>query len=155
MLRALVVSLLLALGAPAAAGDIESLLGTWVSDDGITKSDYVREFDGSWVTTHMWFRVEEQWKLVATGAMYQRPGEKLWRMVGRTSDMGDIVLFESTFEFLANGKMKVVNTAFNVDGTTRTAEEDWQVSENEIVYDIFDIKDGERVPLFSGKWLRQ
>lgn len=145
---------MLAFCAPALADDMDSLLGTWISRDGATKTDYVREFDGSWVTTHMWFKPADEWQLVATGAMYQRPGENLWRMIGRTKDMAGIVLFESTFEFLDDGKVKVVNTAFNTDGTTRMAEEDWQVSADEILYDIFDIKDGERVPLFSGKWVR-
>ena len=153
-MRGLVLVLFLALSAPAAADDVDILLGAWVSPDGVTKCDYVRQFDGSWITTRMWFKLGEEWQLVATGALYQRPGEHLWRMVGRSKDMGGIVLFESTFEFLDEGEVKLVNTAFNTDGTTRIAEEDWQVSDNEIAYDIFDIEDGERVPLFSGKWLR-
>lgn len=153
-MRRFLLILLVALSWPAAADDVDMLLGAWISPGGDTKCDYVRQFDGSWVTTRMWFKTDEEWQLVATGAMYQRPGENLWRMVGRSKAMGGIVLFESTFEFLGEGKVKLVNTAFNADGTTRLAEEDWQVSDNEIAYDIFDIEDGQRVPLFSGKWLR-
>jgi hypothetical protein len=153
-MRGFLLALLLTLSASAAADDVDALLGAWISPDGVTKCDYVREFDGSWVTTRMWFKLGEEWELVAKGAMYQRPGENLWRMVGRSKDMGGIVLFESTFEFLGDGRVKLTNTAFNADGTTRIAEEDWQVTADEIAYDIFDIEAGERVPLFSGKWIR-
>lgn len=153
-MRSLFLAFLLVFALPAIADDVDILLGAWISPDGTTKCDYERQFDGSWVTTRMWFKSGEEWELVATGAMYQRPGENLWRMVGRSKDMAGVVLFESTFEFQGDGIVKLVNTVFSSDGTTRIAEEDWQVTDDEIAYDIFNIEADERVPLFSGKWLR-
>ena len=138
--------------ATAVADEVDALIGGWISPDGAVKSEYVRDFDGEWVTTRMWFNSGDAWKLVSQGAMYRRPGDGNWIGISRTRDMGQIVLFESVFEFSGDGRVKLTNTAYNADGSTLASEEDWQLSGDSISYDIFEIVAGERKPLMTGEW---
>lgn len=152
-MRCLIVSLaLLFLAFPAASGEVDALLGSWISPDGNVKSEFARTFEGDWITTRMWFKAEDDWRLVSSGAMYRRPGDERWLAVSRAREMGGIVLFESVFEFLGDGRVKVANTAYNDDGSRLLSEEDWQVSSDRIDYAIFEIIAGERAPLMTGEW---
>ena len=145
----------LLLSSTVAADAIDPLLGTWVSPDGFAKQQFKRSFDGSLIQTSMWFNDERGWKLVARGAMFQRPGEPTWRGVSRTRDMDDIELFESTVELLAPGYYRLVNIAFENDAEIVRTEEDW-VFENadRYEYTVYKTAGESRQPWMRGTWQR-
>jgi hypothetical protein len=139
---------------PVHAEGIDDLIGTWISPDGSAKNDYVRDLDGAWITTRMWFNIADEWELVSIGAMYQRPGDDSWMSISSVTGMGSIVLFESVFTFEEDGVVRLSNTAYTTDGEQLLSEEDWQVSDDEIDYSIFEIIDDQRQPMMNGSWKR-
>ncbi len=151
---ALTIAVLLALSVPAHAYGIDDLIGAWISPDGSAKNDYVRELDGDWVNTRMWFLIDGEWELVSVGSMYQRPAEDEWIAVSRVRGMGSIELFESVFTFAENGVVSLSNTAYTTNGEILLSEEDWQVEDDKISYSIYELIDGERQPMMTGEWQR-
>jgi hypothetical protein len=77
-MRAVVVLISVLWSQSTIAGDVDRLIGTWLSPDGKTRQEFVREFDGQWIRSKMWFMSPAGWKLVSQGAMYRKPGDDTW-----------------------------------------------------------------------------
>ncbi|MDX1381197.1 MAG: hypothetical protein R3233_08750 [Xanthomonadales bacterium] len=136
--------------------DLDALIGTWVSPDGMARQQLLRDFDGSWIQTRMWFREGEDWKLVAVGGMWRRPGETRWQAASRATGMEDIEVFEFSFESSGPATYTLVSVAYESDGGRMHTEEDWTVvSPDRVDYEIFRIEDGQRSPWMQGTWIRE
>lgn len=139
----------------ASADEIDRLIGTWLSPDGQTKQEFVREFNGEWINNRMWFMTSSGWKLVSQGAMYRKPGDATWHGVVRSTDMEGIVLFEFTLEAASENDYVTRNTAYMDSGETMATEEEWYfVSDDRWSYTVFSLSDGERKPWIRGEWRR-
>lgn len=124
--------------------------------DGFARQRFVRQLDGSLISTNMWFRTDGEWKLVAAGAMHRRPGQARWHSAARTIDMDGIELFESTLVGVGDGKFFVSNVAYLSDGSTIESEEEWVFhGPDRFEYTIYKLADGRRSPWMRGQWVRQ
>lgn len=140
----------------ASADTVDTLIGTWESPDGNARQQFVREFDGSWVTTRMWFRSGDDWKLVATGSMFQRPGDDRWFLASRTTDMDGILLFESVLSEANDGVIAVTNKSYLADGSVILTEEEWRFDGGDhYEYVVFRLEDDARTEWFRGSWNRE
>ena len=138
------------------ADAVDPLIGTWVSPDGYAKQSFERAFDGSWIAVKLWFKADEDWKLVALGSLYQRPGDERWRGASRATDMEGIELFESILERRGDGTYRMANITYSSDGSVLSTEEDWVLDgPDRFTYTIYKIEDGDRAEWMSGSWLRQ
>jgi hypothetical protein len=150
------LQIILLLPALALADDMDVLIGDWSSSDGMLKHRIERAFDGSLLETKMWFKVEGEWKLVSQGTGYRRPGDNAWRFVSRTTDMRGIELFESIVERTSEMTYRVANIAYQEDGSSSETEEEWSfVNKDHYSYTIYQTKDGERTPWYTGEWFRK
>ena len=139
----------------AYAGDIDRLIGTWLSPDGQARQEFVREFDGEWIANKMWFMSSEGWKLVSQGAMYRKPGDDTWHGVVRSTDMEGIVLFEFELDAVGEDQYATRNTAYMDSGETMDTEEEWRFeSDDSWSYAVFSVDGGERKPWITGEWRR-
>lgn len=139
----------------AIAEGIDRLIGTWLSPNGQTKQEFVRDFDGDWIGNKMWFMSPSGWKLVSQGAMYRKPGDDTWHGVARSTDMEGIVLFEFELDAVGEDQYVTRNTAYMDSGETMDTEEEWRFeTEDSWSYTIFSVDGDERKPWITGEWRR-
>lgn len=154
-MRALSILLCLSIVFPAAADEIDRLIGEWQSPDGSSKQSFERAFDGDWIETRMWFRTPDGWKLVSRGAMYQKPGSDSWQGIARATGMQGIVLFEFTLEADGEDGFRARNTAYMETGEAMRTEEDWLfVADDRWIYTVYSLENDERKPWIRGEWVR-
>lgn len=146
---------LIAFPAFAAADEIDSLLGRWISPDGLVRQSIARTFDNAVIESKMWFYIDSKWRLVSHGYGYRRPGEKSWRNISRTREMFGIELFETTILASSATTFLVSNLAYHDDGEVVVTEEDWVFDgPDRFRYTIYRIVDGDRKPWMTGEWVR-
>jgi hypothetical protein len=139
LVRVLSALFLLLSAYPAAAGEIDRLIGEWQSPDGSSKQSFESAF----------------WKLVSRGAMYRQPGVDAWRGIARATDMQGIVLFEFTVEADGEGGFLARNTAYMDTGEAMRTEEDWLfVADDRWIYTVYSLENDERKPWIRGEWVR-
>lgn len=152
-----VALLMLMAGTVLAATDdpMARLVGAWISPDGAARQQVERCFNGSWLITRQWFHLADGWVLVGRGAMYQKPGQSSWVSVNRTTEMGGIVLFESTLH-PGRDLFTVENRAYMEDGSVVETEEEWRFpSADQIDYIIYRLTEEGRSAWMKGSWQRQ
>ena len=70
--------------------------------------------------------------------------------------MQGIELFESMIEKTSDATYRVVNIAYQEDGSSSETEEEWSfIDEDHYTYTIYQTKDGKRTPWYSGEWVRK
>ena len=137
------------------AEPMDALVGDWISPDGYAKQSIERQFDGSWLTTRMWFKSDDTWKLVAFGSIYRKPQTEHWISASRTSDMDGIVLFQSTLRAVGNGLFELENLAIKSDGSVIETEEEWRfVDSDRYEYTVYRFEEAARIPWIEGAWTR-
>ena len=136
------------------ADPIEAIVGEWISPDGKSMQVVEREFDGNWLSTRMWFKVGEDWTLVAVGAMYRKPAVDHWISVTRTKKMGGIELFESTLVSRGGGRFESDNVSFMSDGSTMRTTEQWYIDKDRFDYKVFTNVDGKLSLWLEDSWIR-
>ena len=137
------------------AEPIDALIGRWISPDGYAKQSIERQFDGSWLTTRMWFKSDDAWKLVAFGSIYRKPQTEHWISASRTTDMDGIVLFETTLRPNGDGRFALKNLATKSDGSIIETEEEWRfVDSDRYEYTVYRFEGTERKPWLEGAWVR-
>lgn len=145
-------SLLLPIAAHAAA-PMERLVGDWISPDGSSRQRVESHFDGSWLSTRMWFRNGEEWVEVGRGAIWRGAEDGTWKAASRTTGMGGIELFESLLEPEGDA-VALSHRAHMEDGTVLETREEWRfVSADRIDYAVY--RPGEEEPWIEGRWVRR
>jgi hypothetical protein len=155
LVRVLSALFLLLSAYPAAAGEIDRLIGEWQSPDGSSKQSFESAFDGEWIDTRLWFRTPDGWKLVSRGVIYRKPGSDAWHGIARATDMQGIVLFEFTLESAGAGGFRTHNTAYMETGEAMHTQEDWMfVDDDRWAYTVYRLENDERKPWIRGEWVR-
>lgn len=150
-----VAVLILASSPTTAAEPMDALVGQWTSPDGFAKQSIERQLDGSWLSTRMWFWLDDKWKLVGTGSIYRNPKVEYWSVVSRTTDMDGIELFESRLLPKKDGRFELDNLAVKGDGSVIVTHEEWHFADaDHYKYMIYQVSGEERTPWLAGSWVR-